>query len=387
MKPYLFLWTLSVLTVIAPVAQARVKLVALPDRARVVISLTNPSATLVEEERILTLQKGVNQVDFSWSGVNIDADSIQVRILGRPDTVQVLNMSYPPNENALIWEIYSPAAQEERVRISYLLQGLGREIAYRAVAEQDETRLTLRNYLRLRNDSGEDFAGAELRIGYGTDFEKPIENGEVIEMLSERVESIPIKKILTWDAASQPWDPEYEKDTAGLPLSYVMTNDPASKLGAHTLLPGKARLFLKTGEQGGNLAFTGEDWAGLTPINREMKLYVGQSRDVKITQHRMKEYRVNLRRNNSNHVVVWDTDEQYKIDIENFKKTPVNLVIVEHVPGCWKMAQSSHEYTKTDAFTIEYHLTLPKESFKEAKTTVTFSLNRLNVQGNEPSSY
>ena len=57
----------------APVpVQARVKLVALPERARVVVSLSNPTATLIEEERLITLQKGVNKVDFSWRGVNLD---------------------------------------------------------------------------------------------------------------------------------------------------------------------------------------------------------------------------------------------------------------------------------------------------------------------------
>src|ERR1043166_6530219 len=158
--------------------QARVKLVALPERARVVVSLTNPDATLVEEERILTLQKGVNQVDFSWRGVNIDATSIQVRMLSHPDKVLVLNTSYPPNENALIWEISSPAAQEERVRISYLLQGLGRDVVYKAVADPDEKSLTRRNYLRLRNDSGEDLTEAEIGIGYGAKFKKTIAHEE-----------------------------------------------------------------------------------------------------------------------------------------------------------------------------------------------------------------
>src|SRR3954467_13752648 len=110
-------------------AHARVKLVALPERARVVVSLNNPDATLVEEERVLTLQKGVNKVDFSWRGVNIDPSSIQVRMLSHPENVLMLNTSYPPNENALIWEISSPAAQEEKVRISYLLSGLNREVA------------------------------------------------------------------------------------------------------------------------------------------------------------------------------------------------------------------------------------------------------------------
>ena len=374
-------------------AQARIKLVALPERARVVVSLNNADATLVEEERLITLQKGVNKVDFSWRGVNIDGSSIQVRMLAHPDAVTVLNTSYPPNENALIWEINSNEAQEERVRISYLLSGLTREVSYKAVAEPTETALALRNYLRLRNDSGEDLNAAEINIGYGSDFKKTIENGETLEMLSERIEALPIKKVLTWDAASLPWDPEYEKKTVGIPLSYILKNDKPSKLGTHTLLPGKVRIFIKTKEQGEGanategVAFTGEDWGQLTPVDREMKLYIGQSRDVKVTQRKTKDDRTNIRRNSGNTVVVNDTDEVYKVEIENFKKQPVDLVVVEHIPGYWKMVESSHKFEKKDAFTIEYKLTLPAESSGTKKTTVTFNLSRLNVQGNEPSSF
>lgn len=375
---------------------ARVKLVALPERARVVVSLNNVNATLVEEERLITLQKGVNKIDFSWRGVNIDASSIQVRPLTHPDGVIVLNTSYPPNENALIWEMNSAAAREERVRISYLLSGLARDIVYKAVAEPDERALTLRNYLRLRNDSGEDLTEAEISIGYGANFKKTISHEEILEMLSERIETVPIRKLLTWDSATLPWDPEYEKKTVGIPLSYVITNSTNAKLGEHTLLPGKVRIFIKTKEQaaageqpGEGVAFTGEDWASLTPVDRELKLYIGQSRDVKVTQRKTKDDKTNIRRNNSNNIVLHDTDEIYKIEIENFKKTPVDLVVVEHLPGYWKMAENSHpqQFRRKDAFTFEYHLTLPANSSGNKKTTVTFNINRLNVQGNEPSTY
>ncbi len=376
---------------------ARVKLVALPERARMVLSLNNPSATLVEEERILPLQKGVNQVDFSWRGVNIDPNSIQVRVLNHPEEVQLLNTSYPPNENALVWAFSSPEAREERMRITYLLNGLTREIVYKAVAEPTEKNLTLRNYLRLRNDSGEDLAEAEIGIGYGAQFKKTIAHEEVLELLSERIENLPVKKVLTWDAGQQPWDPEYEKQTVGIPLSYVIKNDQASKLGTHTLLPGKARIFLKTKEiaddasakPGEGVAFTGEDWVALTPVDRELKMFIGQSRDVKVTQRKVKEDRTNLRRNTSNQEVVWDTDEIYKIEIENFKKTAIDLVIVEHVAGYWKMVENSHpeQFKKKDAFTFEYHLNLPAESTGAKKTVVSYNLNRFNVQGNEPKDF
>lgn len=376
------------------VTHARVKLVALPERARVVVSLAHPDATLVEEERLLTLQKGVNKVDFSWQGVNIDPSSIQVRMLGHPDKVQVLNTSYLPNENALVWEISSPAAQEERVRLSYLLAGLSRDIVYRAVAEPDEKVMTLRSYLRLRNDSGEDITDAEIGIGYGADFKKTIAHEEILEMLSEKIDLLPVRKVLTWDAAQEPWDPEYEKKTVGIPLSYVFTN-AAPKLGAHTLLPGKARIFIKTREQSDDpkaepaegVAFTGEDWVPLTPVDHECKLSIGQSRDVKVTQRKVKDDKTNLRRNTGNQVVLWDTEEEIKIEVENFKKEDANLVIVEHIPGDWKMVRSSHDYKKKDAFTIEYSLTLPKDTTGDKKTVVTLNYNRLNVQGNEPSSY
>ena len=397
MKTQRLLSLLSCLLALTPTAFARVKLVALPERSRVVVALSNPDATLVEEERSLTLQKGVNKVDFSWRGVNIDPSSIQVRVLTDPDKVPVLNTSYPPNENALIWEIASPTAREVKVRISYLLQGLGRDIVYKAVAEPDETALTLRNYLRLRNDSGEDLADAEVSIGYGADFKKTIANGEILELLSEKIEGAAMKKTLTWDAANLPWDPEYQKQTVGIPLHYVLQNDTASQLGAHTLLPGKARIFLKTRELDdagkpkpeGGVAFTGEDWATLTPVDREVKLYIGQSRDVKVTQRKMRDDRVNLRRNNGNTVVVWDEEQEYKIEIENFKKETVNFVVVEHVAGYWRMDANSHEkeYKKKDAYTFEYNLKLPKESTGDKKTVVTFKLTRLNVQGNEPASY
>ncbi|MHC4116976.1 MAG: hypothetical protein ACYSWO_05665 [Planctomycetota bacterium] len=73
------------------VTEARIKLVALPERAATVIRLDNPRATLIEEERVLTLQKGLNKVDFSWKGVLIDADSIRLRAIDHPDKVTLLS--------------------------------------------------------------------------------------------------------------------------------------------------------------------------------------------------------------------------------------------------------------------------------------------------------
>jgi len=145
-------------------AQARIKLVALPERAATVIRLDNPKATLIEEERVLTLQKGLNKVDFSWKGVQIDEDSIRLEPLEHPGEVTLLSISYPPGEAALVWEISSEGDFAETVRISYLLSNIDRLITYKAVANKAETFVDLKSYLVLRNFSGEDFDKARVLL-------------------------------------------------------------------------------------------------------------------------------------------------------------------------------------------------------------------------------
>ncbi len=63
-------------------ASARIILMTLPVRERVEIQLDNPNATLVEEERIVPLVKGENQVDFSWANTQINPDTIVFRVVG-----------------------------------------------------------------------------------------------------------------------------------------------------------------------------------------------------------------------------------------------------------------------------------------------------------------
>src|SRR6476469_9749842 len=102
-------WVLTAL--LAAPAYARIKLVTLPVRERVEIQLDHESATLVEEERIVPLVKGENQVDFSWANTAIDPNTIVFHIVApvgdKPLEVKILSVSYPPNEAALIWSVGS----------------------------------------------------------------------------------------------------------------------------------------------------------------------------------------------------------------------------------------------------------------------------------------
>ena len=165
---------LAVLSISHADAMAHIKLITLPVRQRVEIQLDNPNATLVEEERIVPLVKGVNQVDFSWANTQIDANTIVFRVIPRegqgegleakPLEVKVLSVSYPPNEAALVWQVASSGSGAARVRISYLLGNLAKSFNYRAVAASDERTLTLRQYMRLQNFANEQY-GATRDLG------------------------------------------------------------------------------------------------------------------------------------------------------------------------------------------------------------------------------
>ncbi len=335
MRRFLLLFLLALLA--RPVA-ARVKLAALPRRERVEIRLDHGRFTLVEEERIVPLlqstdRRGNNRVDFSWANTRIDKNSIQFRPIAirdqgrfrplRDGEVKVINVSYPPNENALVWEVFSAKACALKVRVSYLISNLTRRFAYRALANNDETHLTLRKYLRISNWSGEGFGEAGVWAGFGPTFRRKIGNQQDLKLLIQRFERVPIKKTFTFDwytyGALNPAKPLASK----VRLHYELQNRRKDGLGAYPLQPGKVRIFIE--DKRGGEAFLGEDWARLTPIDDKMRLFLGEARDVICTRTIKSNQRHRVHGN------LFHQELVLRYEIENYKKTPVTLDIVERM--------------------------------------------------------
>ena len=370
------------LLIVSAVSHGRIKLVALPERAATVIRLDNPRATLIEEERVLTLQKGLNKVDFSWKAVFIDADSIRLRALDHPGNVTLLNVSYPPNEAALVWEINSDGDYAEKVRISYLLSNIDRLITYKAIADKGETAVDLKSYLVLRNFSGEDFDKARILLNYGESFEQGIDHEETKQMLFLKAAKVPITKIWTFDAAKLPWDPEQlENRNVGIPVSYRIVNNSQSGLGEFSLWGGKARIFQDDGHE--STIFLGEDVTSMVPVGEKTELYIGDSRDIVVTQRKMEDTQINKRFNNdrSPKLVLYDTNEIITAKIENFKDSPAVLTMIQHIPGQWDMRKCNMTYKKKDANTLEFEITLPARTENGPATKeLTMQYNRRNLR-------
>ena len=273
-------------------AAARIKLITLPVRQRVEIQLDNPNATLVEEERIVPLVQGVNQVDFSWANTSIDPNTIVFRVVAQPDArqagdgdteprkeleVHVLSVSYPPNESALVWQVAASDSGSALVRISYLLGNLTKSFNYRAVVAHDEQTLVLRQYMRLQNFANEYFDSTSLWAGFGPEFLKPIGMNETKEMLMEKYLHVPVTKTYTCDPTEYGYL-DRAQNKLRIPMHYVLQNDQAHHLGLAPLQFGKVRIFQEDGH--GSTAFLGEDWGKFTPLDDEMRLFVGTAQDI-----------------------------------------------------------------------------------------------------------
>jgi hypothetical protein len=299
-------------------------------RERVEIQLDNADATLVEEERIVPLVKGENQVDFSWANTQIDPNTIVFRVVGAAEKnnldAKVISVSYPPNEASLFWTVAASESGSARVRISYLLGNLTKSFNYRAVASHDEKQLTLSQYMQLKNLANESFGETSLYAGFGPQFHKPIGLNETKEMLVEKFDAIPIDKTYTVN----PLEFDYldrAQDKLRVTMHYVIKNDAAHRLGKAALPYGKARIFIEgAGENAqASTAFLGEDWGKFTPKDDEMRLFLGVAQDIVVK--RTKE------RNDMQHVAgnLWNHDVVFKYEIENFKQEPVTLDIGENL--------------------------------------------------------
>jgi len=373
------------LAALAQPALARIKLATLPVRERVEIQLENENATLVEEERIVTLLKGTNHIDFSWSNTQIDRWTILFRPLVVGDTVRVINQSYPPNENALVWEVFADNAGPVRVRISYVVGNLRRTFSYRATAENDESTLTLRTYMRVWNFSGEEFGLAGVWAGFNGVFQKEMGLQESKEILVGKFEGVPIQRkfVFNWRTGQRvPDEPnqryvssfyvlknEKPKGAAAAPAAAAAAKAAeAAILGTFPLPYGKVRIFLKDGK--GGEAFLGEDWGQFTPIDDEMKLFLGLARDVRVERTVKKNDRSPIHGNLFNQEVI----VQYKI--QNFRKTGCTVDVEEDMNALrdefcggnkdheaqWELLGQTTDRTKVErksAQKVEIHIPAP----------------------------
>ena len=163
------LLTLAGLLLSLSASAGNVDLATVPERRTVQLTIYNAEdLTLVRETRELNFKPGINPLRFSWANTLIDPTSVELHFPDA-DGLELLDTTFPHDKpQTLYWNVRSAAERTARIEISYFTSGIRWEADYLAIADPDERQLRLDSFVRVRNDSGEDYEDAQVRLVVGT---------------------------------------------------------------------------------------------------------------------------------------------------------------------------------------------------------------------------
>jgi hypothetical protein len=147
-----------------------VDLVTLPERDSVQLTIYNSEdLTLVKETRSISLKKGANELQFSWANTLIDPTSVEFRPIEHESDVEVTHTIFPGQKpQHLIWHIESKFEGQIKVEVTYFTSGLSWAMDYVGVTDADETKMKFDGFVRVYNNSGEEYENAQIRLVVGT---------------------------------------------------------------------------------------------------------------------------------------------------------------------------------------------------------------------------
>ena len=416
-------------------AGAKIDLVSLPDRDSVQLTIYNSAdLTLVRESRQLTLQKGVNRMQFSWANTLIDPTSLEMRPRAEAGRIDVFDLSYPPRtDNLGVWQIQSDLAGKVPMQISYLTSGLSWRPFYIGTLTEEETFLDLRGYVRVSNASGEDYENAQVRLivgqvnliddivalarrkhPYGSPTTAPAADrmaaGKMARAAFEAVESEMVKaapaapkriekkgvseyflytiegtetiphrwskRLPSFQAHRVPVVNRYKFEEERFGDAVVrhlrFENDRRSGLGETPVPAGAMKVFRRV-DKAGRLAYVGQSRFKYIPVGKEAELNLGPAQNVRVEPVLMRQATDNYTFFKDGNISGWDEERLYRIRVKNRRKVPVAVEIVRNIPGkSWDLSPEGDygQYTRIDADSVQFLLELPPGSEK----TFTYAL-------------
>jgi len=161
---------LVVLMVLAGVALGRnVDLSTVPERNTVQLTIYNSEdLTLVRETRVVTFKKGNNPLQFSWANTLIDPSSVELKFLKKAEQLAVLDTTFPHDKpQMLYWNVKSDFDGEATIQISYFTSGITWSADYTLITDSEEKTAGLDGFIRVYNNSGEEYEDAQVRLVVG----------------------------------------------------------------------------------------------------------------------------------------------------------------------------------------------------------------------------
>lgn len=167
---------------------------------------------------------------------------------------------------------------------------------------------------------------------------------------------VPVRKELIFQGAKYYYYNQYGEAMSNRKIGVFVQIENRKENNLGMPLPkGVVRVYKN--DTGGSLQFVGEDSIDHTPKDEKIRVKLGDAFDV-----------VGGRKQTDWKKIAYDTYEAaFEISLRNHKKEDVTVKVVEPIPGDWKMLVNSHDFIKTEAFTAEFNIPVPKD--KEVKLT------------------
>jgi hypothetical protein len=384
---------LLIIAIVASNANAKVDLVTLPSRDTVQLTIYNSAdMTLVRESRALTLKDGRNKLQFSWANTLIDPTSLEMLPMSNADKIDIADLTYPPRVSNLgLWNINSSVSGKVPVEISYLTSGLSWRAFYMGTLTEDEKTMRLQGYVRVTNNSGEDYENAQTRlivgkvhildeiaelarrqypygrpgqIVFADKLEEGMEKeakrvlGQVMvaglpqapmarepkeikkEGLSEYflytiegTETIPTgwsKRLLSFDVDKVPVVNlyKYEEDRYGPSVvRFLSFKNDEEHKLGETPIPGGMLKVYRGVGENGHLSYTGQSSFKYIPVDEDVELNLGPVANVVVEPKLMDFKTENYRFDRNGNVYGWDEIHTFKIEVRNTRDINVRIEI------------------------------------------------------------
>jgi hypothetical protein len=409
-------------------AYAKVDLVTLPTRDTVQITIYNSAdLTLVRESRALTLKKGQNKLQFAWANTLIDPTSLEMLPKVSADKIDILELTYPPRTRELgLWNINSGVRGKVPVEITYFTSGITWRAFYMGTLTEDEKTMRLQGYVRVTNNSGEDYENAQTRLIVGKvhildliatlarmqyPFGRPgVEYFPSESMLREAAqafakmpesrkraeaeikqirkeglseyflytiegtETIPngwSKRLPSFNADEVPVVNlyKYEEERYGNQVVRFLNfkNDEEHKLG-ETPIPGGMLKVYRTVDREDHLSYAGQSSFKYIPVGEDVELNIGGVQNVVVEPKLMNYSTANYTFDNEGDITGWDETREFNIKVKNTRDLPIKVEIKRNFNTTyWELEKDGDfdEYEQVDKDTVKFTLRLKPRSSRE----------------------
>ncbi|HUT31647.1 MAG TPA: DUF4139 domain-containing protein [Sedimentisphaerales bacterium] len=419
------LFILLIIAAMAGVASAKVDLVTLPSRDTVQLTIYNSAdLTLVRESRALTLKEGENALQFSWENTLIDPTSLEMLPKANADKIDIADLTYPPRvRNLGLWNIESRMGGKVPVEITYLTSGLSWRAFYMGTLTENEKTMRLEGYVRVTNNSGEDYENAQTRLIVGTvhildeiaelarreyPYDRPgvrmpvsrdrmpseerqlREKFDAVitwEALSlgrkeirkeglseyflytiEGTETIPTgwsKRLLSFDKSEVPVVNlyKYEQERYGNSVVRFLSfkNDEEHKLGETPIPGGVLKVYRGVGGEQ-HLGYVGQSAFKYIPVDEDVELNLGAVADMVVEPKLMDFKTENYRFDRGRNIAGWDEVRNFRIEVRNTRDLAVKVEIQRNFPTTYWDIDTSRKYEEVDKDTVKFTLDLQPRS-------------------------